>query len=355
VLQACEALAEAHALGIVHRDLKPANLFLTRRADGTACVKVLDFGISKLTNPGTSDPGLSMTRTQAIMGSPLYMSPEQMASSRQVDGRTDIWAIGAILYELMTGRVPFEADTMPQLCAMILQEPPRSLRDLRADVPDPLQGVVLRCLAKDRNQRYQNVAELANALAPFASRLSARSAERISRVLSAAGISTAAVSVTNPSDPPAAAGTTFTQTRSGSKVPLVLALVAVTSVAALGVATLLFFRAQRGVAAENVSVAPSVAPAAAVPAPVPSPQAPPVVPVTTVLSEPTPAPSATPSAGTSAEAPRAYVPARSAPSRPALKPPTQAPAAAVVAETPRPASTQAPAKKPVIDPLEGRR
>jgi serine/threonine-protein kinase len=120
ILQACEAIAEAHALGMVHRDLKPANLFLTRMADGSPCVKVLDFGISKVTSPSSSGQDFGMTKTQAVMGSPLYMSPEQMASSRDVDGRTDIWALGTILYELLTGRVPFLGDTMPQLCAMIL-------------------------------------------------------------------------------------------------------------------------------------------------------------------------------------------------------------------------------------------
>src|SRR4051812_480796 len=98
VLQACEALAEAHALGIVHRDLKPANLFLTRRPDGTPSIKVLDFGISKLTAPGADH---SMTKTSAVMGSPLYMSPEQMTASRGVDARTDIWALGVVLYELL--------------------------------------------------------------------------------------------------------------------------------------------------------------------------------------------------------------------------------------------------------------
>src|SRR5450432_412778 len=134
VLQACEALAEAHALGIVHRDLKPANLFVTVRADGTPCVKVLDFGISKFTTPGSSSD-MGMTKTASVMGSPLYMSPEQMSSSRNVDARADIWAVGVILYEIISGRMPFEAETMPQLCGMILQEAPPSLRGLRADVP----------------------------------------------------------------------------------------------------------------------------------------------------------------------------------------------------------------------------
>jgi serine/threonine protein kinase len=352
VLQACEALAEAHALGIIHRDLKPANLFLTRRADGTPCIKVLDFGISKLTNISSSDPSFGMTRTQAIMGSPLYMSPEQMASSRQVDGRTDIWAMGVILFELMTGRVPFEADTMPQLCAMILQEPPRSMRELRADVPEALQEVVLRCLAKDRNQRFQNVAELANALAPFSSRLSARSPERISRVLSAAGLSTAAVSVPNPSVPPTQpAG--LAQTGSSSKLPLVLSLVALALVVVGGAAALLLLRAPPE-AAEPVNVTPSVAPASEPPPPVSTtPEAVSAVTSTTALPEVTPSASAPPSAAPVSEPPKTSSPARTATPRPASKAPAKAPTK--VEEAPQPTPSPAGAKQPAVDPLEGRR
>src|SRR6185295_6256565 len=103
VLQACEAIAEAHVLGIVHRDLKPANLFVIRRPDGVLSVKVLDFGISKMTGLAASGGGGSMTKTSALMGSPFYMSPEQMQSSKDVDSRSDIWALGVILYELVTG------------------------------------------------------------------------------------------------------------------------------------------------------------------------------------------------------------------------------------------------------------
>jgi serine/threonine protein kinase len=189
ILQACEALAEAHALGIVHRDLKPANLFLTARADGSACVKVLDFGISKVTNVSGSGSDMGMTRTQSIMGSPLYMSPEQMASARDVDPRSDIWAVGTVLYELLTARVPFAAETMPQLCHLILHNEPPTLRSVRPDIPATLEGIVLRCLRKDRALRYANVAALASELAPFAPDVGPRSAERISRVLSSSGMS----------------------------------------------------------------------------------------------------------------------------------------------------------------------
>jgi len=187
LLQACEAIAEAHALHIVHRDLKPANLFMIRRADGTPSVKVLDFGISKISGPPGSASDMGMTKTTAVMGSPLYMSPEQMASSRDVDQRTDIWALGVILYELISGRMPFAADTMPQLCAMILQQSPPPLRSIRADVPEGLERVIARCMEKDRARRYSTVAELAQALSPFAPRRARASVERISRVIGGEG------------------------------------------------------------------------------------------------------------------------------------------------------------------------
>ncbi|HEX6764570.1 MAG TPA: serine/threonine-protein kinase, partial [Polyangiaceae bacterium] len=214
VLQACEALAEAHALGIVHRDLKPANLFLVARADGSPCVKVLDFGISKVTSTSSSGADLGMTKTHAIMGSPLYMSPEQMSSSRSVDARADIWAIGAILYELVTGAVPFEADSMPQLCGMILQDLPRPPRSRRADLPGALEHVILRCLEKDRDKRFQNIAELAAALAPLAPKSAARSAQRIAKILSAAGVSSPALQLaTSTSVAPAATNPTASTTQ----------------------------------------------------------------------------------------------------------------------------------------------
>ena len=212
VLQACEALAEAHALGIVHRDLKPANLFMITAADGTPCIKVLDFGISKITQPGSSDPDYGMTKTQTLMGSPLYMSPEQMTSSRDVDGRADIWAMGTILFELLTGRPPFLGETMPQLCGMILQEAPPFPRQLRPELPEGLEAAILRCLEKDRNRRFANVADLATALAPFGTRHAVRSAERISKVLSTAGISSSQLEIHPPGPANAATQSNFGNT-----------------------------------------------------------------------------------------------------------------------------------------------
>jgi serine/threonine-protein kinase len=167
VIEACHALSEAHALGIIHRDLKPANLFLARRRDGSTCVKVLDFGISKLSGALSGADG-EMTRTTTALGSPYYMSPEQMLSARQVDARTDLWSLGVTLYRLLTGRLPFVAESTPELIALVLQAPPTPPRQLRPSLPEALEAVVLRCLEKSPARRYGNAAELAAALAPFA-------------------------------------------------------------------------------------------------------------------------------------------------------------------------------------------
>ena len=158
LLQAGEAIEEAHGLGIVHRDLKPPNLFFTQRPDGSSCIKVLDFGISKL----KADSGdQRMTATSAIMGSPLYMSPEQLMSARDVDQRTDIRALGVICFELLAGTPPFVAETLPQLCMAISLHPPAALRSYRPDLPVEVESMVARCLNKNPDQRYAGVAQLA--------------------------------------------------------------------------------------------------------------------------------------------------------------------------------------------------
>ena len=187
VLQACEALAEAHAIGIVHRDLKPANLFLIHRADGSPCVKVLDFGISKFQDGAGNTRDFGMTKTHAVLGSPSYMSPEQMRSSKDVDARADIWAIGIILYELLAGTVPFDGDSMPQICAAILEQTPKSIRAMRPEITEELENIVLKCLAKNADDRFANVAVLAQALSPWGSSEAWASADRIARVLGVSG------------------------------------------------------------------------------------------------------------------------------------------------------------------------
>jgi eukaryotic-like serine/threonine-protein kinase len=178
VLQAAEALAEAHTLGIVHRDLKPANLFLTTHADGSALVKVLDFGISKATLPGES----GITATDAVLGSPGYMSPEQIRSAKHVDQRADIWGLGVSLYELLTGQPPFDGASVAAVSVQIVLETPKLTHELRPDVPEGLSRVVARCLEKDPAKRYPNMAELAAALLPYGPSNSSTAVERIRRI-----------------------------------------------------------------------------------------------------------------------------------------------------------------------------
>ncbi|HEX7668187.1 MAG TPA: serine/threonine-protein kinase, partial [Polyangiaceae bacterium] len=188
VLEACDAIAEAHSVGIVHRDLKPANLFLANQPDGSTRIKVLDFGISKATmTTATGGVDHSLTRTSSMMGSPLYMSPEQMKSAKNVDPRTDVWALGVILYELLTGKPPFYAESIPELSAKVLLEEPVSIRSLRADVPEALEAVVKRALSKDTASRYPTVADLAGALAQFGPARTRANVERASKVLKISG------------------------------------------------------------------------------------------------------------------------------------------------------------------------
>lgn len=183
LIQACEAIASAHAVGVVHRDLKPSNLFLARCADGSPLIKVLDFGIAKAIDTDRLVDG-SLTTTGTALGSPMYMSPEQVRDAKVVDRRTDIWGLGATLFELLAGRPPFDADTIPALCAKIVADAPEPLCALRTDVPQSLEDVVLVCLRKDPTKRYANVGELAEALEPFAPPEAATLVERVLRIAS---------------------------------------------------------------------------------------------------------------------------------------------------------------------------
>jgi serine/threonine-protein kinase len=184
-LQACVAVAEAHGLGIVHRDLKPANLFCVLRADGVPSIKVLDFGISKMldTAPASDPSAMSITKTANAVGSPFYMSPEQVQRARDVDTRTDIWALGVILFELLTGKTPFMGEAFGERPLKNANETPPSLRAYRPELPAALDPVVLRCLEKDRARRYPDVAELAVALEPFAPPRARAIVERITNIV----------------------------------------------------------------------------------------------------------------------------------------------------------------------------
>jgi serine/threonine-protein kinase len=166
VLEALEALGAAHARGIVHRDIKPSNLFLARAGDRRR-IKVLDFGISKLER-GLEAPEVSLTSTRTMLGSPGYMSPEQVRSSKNVDGRTDLWSVGVILYELLTGTQAFVGETLGDVFAKIREEPLAPIRTVRPDVPEGLDRALAKCLERDRSLRFSSAAELAEALRPYA-------------------------------------------------------------------------------------------------------------------------------------------------------------------------------------------
>jgi serine/threonine-protein kinase len=198
VLQACIAMADAHGLGIVHRDLKPANLFCVRRSDGQLLIKVLDFGISKMNALDGSNPVGSVTQTSAIMGSPLYMSPEQMQSPKSVDAKTDIWAMGVVLYELLTGRTPFDGETIAEVAVKAATQPPLSIQSLRPDVSFELEAAIFKCLAKDKAHRPANVAELAVSLLPFAPYRARASVDRISGIVTSSGGSVSTMEVPSP-------------------------------------------------------------------------------------------------------------------------------------------------------------
>ena len=190
ILQAISAIGEAHDCGIIHRDLKPANLFLTQRSDGTDCVKVLDFGISK--RIAVADPAQyqgSLTTTRQVVGSPAYMSPEQVRNARDIDHRVDIWALGMTLYELLTGRTAFDADTFPAVCAAIVTDTPPPLRAFEAAIPQRLEQIVLTCLEKDPTKRFASVSALANELRPFGSPIAASTARAIPTVPNSAAAS----------------------------------------------------------------------------------------------------------------------------------------------------------------------
>jgi serine/threonine-protein kinase len=335
LLQACEAIAEAHALGIVHRDLKPSNLFLTQRVDGSPLVKVLDFGISKVsaTHGGRSELA-SITQTSALMGSPLYMSPEQMTSARSVDARSDVWSLGVILYELLSGHPPFSGETLPEVCALILEGRAVPLRERVPELPPGIDALIQRCLLRDLGGRVADVGELSRALVAFAPSRARVSLERISAAL---GTNSQARPVRVESAPMSVPPNRRTNTAwaesnasSGKRTSRLVLAGAVTLVLTAGTLTMLLGRGK-----PEPSTASAVAPAQPARA---TPDTPPVTapePALTALTVApvVPEPAALP-ASTSIDARPAATSrgaARKAPGRTATKPTTPAIAAPAVA------------------------
>jgi eukaryotic-like serine/threonine-protein kinase len=183
LLEACEAVAEAHAAGIIHRDLKPENLFLARRPDGSAVIKVLDFGISKATGLAGAQSPSTLTSPTSALGSPHFMAPEQMSAAHDADARADIWALGAILYQLVSGALAFDGESLPAVCAAVLQANPIPVRQRAPHVTPELERAIHRCLSKNRDDRFRTVAELASAIAPLGSTRARTSLSRIARLL----------------------------------------------------------------------------------------------------------------------------------------------------------------------------
>jgi serine/threonine protein kinase len=181
VAQACLGVGRAHRAGIVHRDLKPANLYVLDAPEREVplLVKVLDFGVSKIRRDEIGVHEVSLTRSTAFLGTPLYMSPEQIRASRDVDARADVWALGCILHELLVGRAPYRRESLGLTCAAILVEEPEALSRSRADVPRAIESIVRRCLEKDRDARFADGFDLAAALAPFASQATREEMKRV--------------------------------------------------------------------------------------------------------------------------------------------------------------------------------
>jgi serine/threonine protein kinase len=190
LMQCCLALADVHVHDMVHRDLKPGNIFIARHLDGSPTVKIVDFGISKHIGEARER---GATTSPQVLGSPFYMSPEQMRAVG-VDARSDIWGLGAILFEMLTGRPPFLGDTLPEVYSAVLNHSPPQVDTLRPGVPAGLDDIVQRCLEKNPAQRYSDVADLAEALAPYAGAM-APAVERITRILTNPGAARARFSL----------------------------------------------------------------------------------------------------------------------------------------------------------------
>jgi len=363
VLQAIEALAEAHALGIVHRDLKPANLFLARRADGSPIVKVLDFGIAKSTGADAS-----VTESNGPVGTPAYMAPEQMRTHATLDARTDVWGLGVTLYALLSGAPPFEGGSMLEIHESISRGA-RPLRAVRADAPEAIEAVVARCMRPDPAERYATVAEVAAALAEHAPEHARVSAQRAARILSAATQAAVASRAedaetlgsagegTRPAAEPswddAARGGATTGSRTGASPPVVTAatsrgrptwqrVLALAGAAGVGGVVALAALGPRAPATVPHAAGAHVEPPAAVPAAAPDhATAPASAAPSPVSSAPPPSPSEqVPAVPKTSPGKRPSLPSRPQPS----------PSAATTSAPPQPPAPPVRARDPLADP-----
>jgi eukaryotic-like serine/threonine-protein kinase len=180
LLEACVAVAEAHANGIVHRDIKPANLFFAR-TQTQQLVKVLDFGISKVPE-ATGGGDCEKTAEDVVLGTPYYMSPEQLRNPAKIDGRTDVWALAVTLFYLLAGEHPFRGDGPREVTAAIFTDPPRDLRELRPELPAALCRVIAEALAKRAEERTPSVSALVQGLLPFSTKRGRLAAERVAAI-----------------------------------------------------------------------------------------------------------------------------------------------------------------------------
>jgi serine/threonine-protein kinase len=373
VLHACEALAIAHSKGIVHRDIKPENLFLTSTRHSMNVVKVLDFGVSKAALTGSMFRGeIPLVETSQLMGTPLYMSPEQVRASSNVDARSDIWSLGLVIYEMLTGQAAFDAKSLNELCAAILERDIPPVRDIRPDVPEGMALAIQRCVQRDPAARYQNVGALANALLPFAPKRARIYAERAVAALREAGMADPELTVHSTIPPPTdealeVAANITQRVRAGSS-PVIVAdaapastlaphtsgrlvtLFALVAVVAVAISVVAVFLALHRSPADTAAIAPpAVAPVAAAP--------PPTLPPTSVAASAgaaTPDPPPQPSAAQAAA--NATAVAASPPAAPAT-PPTRASSRARAPESDKPAASApaaaaakpSPSKSPLGD------
>jgi serine/threonine-protein kinase len=299
ILQASEALAQAHRAGIIHRDIKPANLFLCQREE-RELVKVLDFGISKLMDEGPQE--MSLTKTTTVLGSGLYMSPEQMRSAKSVDFRTDIYSLGVCLFELLTGTQPHTAETFSELCVKVNIDPPTPLRDYRPDISQDLAEAIAVAYARKPDDRYQSVQEFAAALSPFARGGSQPTIDQIQ------GITRHSSMVPPPPANPQLKSTSAAVTaeakheeKTGSKTGVALGAVVAAIVIAAGVGVFVLKQPPVNNQPATSTMAPAPDPPASSPAPKPS-TAPaassasgaPPTPTASVSAEPSAAPSSKP-------------------------------------------------------------